>query len=55
MALLSGMLILAIVPAATWFNVVSDVYSTRAMRLGVSGVATFPRGWHIEAGRWGES
>jgi hypothetical protein len=48
----SGMLIAAVIPAAPWLDMVADVYSAWAVRLGVSCVTTVPGGWHVCATRW---
>jgi hypothetical protein len=43
----SGMLIATVVHLAPWLDVVADVYSTWAVRLGISSVTTVPGGWHV--------
>jgi hypothetical protein len=40
----SNVLVATVVSFTHWFHVVADVYSARAMRLGVSVLAMVPRG-----------
>jgi hypothetical protein len=51
-AFLSAMLIPAAFPASPWFCMDTDIYSSWAMRLGVSSMATLPGRWRACAARW---